>query len=89
MELYKVSFNQILATDILFAKAHYAKSIQAVKPILNENKLLQLVTAFHPLLINKFQNWINFSANEHSDWMKPKNSFFDFRVQMLAAKLLF
>ena len=55
MELYKVSFNQILATDILLAKAHYAKSIQAVKPILNENKLLQLVTAFHPLLINKFQ----------------------------------
>ncbi|HRG69126.1 MAG TPA: Smr/MutS family protein [Saprospiraceae bacterium] len=55
IEHYKVAFNQILATDILLAKAHYAKSIQAVKPTLNENKLLQLVTAFHPLLINKFQ----------------------------------
>lgn len=38
--------------DFIFAKANFSKSINGIKPILNENKYINLISARHPL-INK------------------------------------
>ncbi|MBP3255946.1 MAG: endonuclease MutS2 [Clostridia bacterium] len=36
--------------DFIFAKANFAKSINATKPIINENKFINLIKARHPLI---------------------------------------
>lgn len=36
--------------DFIFAKANFSKSINGIKPILNENKYINLISARHPLI---------------------------------------
>ena len=55
LEFFEIAYDKVLAMDILLAKAHYANSINGIKPSLNSNKLLHLISGFHPLLLHKFQ----------------------------------
>lgn len=55
VELFEVSYNKILSMDVLLAKAHYANSIHAVRPSINNRKVLQLNSGYHPLLLQKYK----------------------------------
>ena len=50
--------------DFIFAKANYAKSIDANKPIINENKYINLIKAKHPLIDKSKVVPINISIGE-------------------------
>ena len=50
--------------DFIFAKAKYAKKINGISPILNNNKYINLINAKHPLIDEKIVIPINISIGE-------------------------
>ncbi len=48
--LIKYTFSVITRLDVIFAKAHYASSIKAVKPIFNNNGYINIQKGRHPLI---------------------------------------
>lgn len=55
LEFFEIAYEKVLAMDILLAKACYANSINAIKPTINSNKILHIISGFHPLLLHKFK----------------------------------
>lgn len=50
--------------DFIFAKATFSKSINGIKPILNENKYINLISARHPLIYKEKVVPIDISIGE-------------------------
>lgn len=51
LEEFKIYRDYLTHTDIIAAKSRYAQSIDALLPILVEHRELELVDAYHPLLL--------------------------------------
>ncbi len=51
LEEFKIYRDYLTHTDIIAAKARYAQSIEALLPIMVEHRELELVDAYHPLLL--------------------------------------
>ncbi|WP_064093244.1 endonuclease MutS2 [Rossellomorea aquimaris] len=49
----KLAIETMIHYDVLFAKAKYSRSINGVNPIVNENHIIRLNNAIHPLLGRK------------------------------------
>lgn len=63
--LIKSYQNYLIKIDVIYAKAKYAIAIGGNMPIINENKQLKLIKAYHPLLLisNKKLNKPTYSQN--------------------------
>ncbi len=48
--MIRYTFEVITGLDIIFAKARYGNSLKAVKPIVTEEKVLEIQTGRHPLI---------------------------------------
>lgn len=49
----KISYDQLISLDLIFAKAKFAYDINASRPVLNQNGITELRRARHPLLNRK------------------------------------
>ncbi|HHT82651.1 MAG TPA: endonuclease MutS2 [Acholeplasmataceae bacterium] len=69
LETLKINLEIFLTLDLIYAKANYAKEINGVIPKINQNGLINLIKARHPLIEPKVIVPINFYLDEKAPTM--------------------